>query len=105
MEGDVDSDKLAIREACNCPAGSLMIKENGQKDFIEPDLKQEISILEDEKIGCSGPIWVKGGIEVKGADGKSYEVRNRQTLCRCGNSSNKPFCDGTHASSNFEDSL
>jgi CDGSH-type Zn-finger protein len=31
------------------------------------------------------------------ADGKAYEVRNRVTLCRCGSSNNKPFCDGSHA--------
>ena len=30
-------------------------------------------------------------------DGKNYEVRNRVTLCRCGRSNNKPFCDGSHA--------
>jgi CDGSH-type Zn-finger protein len=30
-------------------------------------------------------------------------VRNRVTLCRCGASNNKPFCDGTHASIKFQD--
>ena len=44
-----------------------------------------------------GPIWVRGGIPVASADGKTYEVRNRLTLCRCGRSANKPFCDGSHA--------
>jgi CDGSH-type Zn-finger protein len=41
---------------------------------------------------------------VTGADGAPYEVRNRVTLCRCGASRNKPFCDGTHASIGFKDS-
>ena len=35
------------------------------------------------------------------ADGTTYEVRNRVTLCRCGASQNKPFCDATHASIGF----
>jgi len=35
-------------------------------------------------------------------DGFDYEVRNRMTLCRCGESQNKPFCDGTHASMKFK---
>jgi CDGSH-type Zn-finger protein len=36
-------------------------------------------------------------------DGSPYEVRNRQTLCRCGGSGNKPFCDGTHRINGFAD--
>jgi CDGSH-type Zn-finger protein len=51
----------------------------------------------------SGPIWAKGGITVEAADGFQYEVRNRVTLCRCGASKNKPFCDGTHCSIKFND--
>ena len=34
-------------------------------------------------------------------DGEEYEVRNRVTLCRCGRSQNKPFCDGRHVTSRF----
>ena len=105
MEGSPEADKLAIREACNCPAGRLMMKKNDSGEFIEPELEQEVSILEDPAMNCSGPIWIKGGIEVKSADGRSYEVRNRQTLCRCGKSSNKPFCDGSHAGIKFQDGL
>ncbi|MFQ5597442.1 MAG: CDGSH iron-sulfur domain-containing protein [Nitrospiria bacterium] len=40
---------------------------------------------------------------VEGAGGKTYEVRNRMTLCRCGASQNKPFCDGRHADVGFWD--
>jgi hypothetical protein len=43
-----------------------------------------------------GLLWVRGGIPVVSADGKPYTVRNRLTLCRCGKSRNKPFCDGSH---------
>ena len=38
-----------------------------------------------------------------GADGEPYEVRNRQALCRCGYSQNKPFCDGSHKLVGFRD--
>ena len=36
-----------------------------------------------------------------GAGAGSYEPRNRQLLCRCGHSANKPFCDGSHARVGF----
>ena len=55
-----------------------------------------IGIVEDPAKRCSGPLWVLGGIAVESAGGEAYEVRNRVTLCRCGASKNKPFCDGTH---------
>ena len=45
--------------------------------------------------GEHGPLWVRGGIPVMSADGKPYAIRNRVTLCRCGKSGNKPFCDGS----------
>ncbi|MDR2884002.1 MAG: CDGSH iron-sulfur domain-containing protein [Deferribacteraceae bacterium] len=89
-------DELATREACDCPAGRLvMLDENDTP--IEPSFEPTLAMLEDTALKISGPIWVKGGVRVESADGRSYEVRNRQTLCRCGQSENKPFCNGAHA--------
>lgn len=102
-EGSEQSDKLAIRETINCPAGRLLIKDNKTGEFLEPAYEASISILEDPAIGVSGPLYAKGDVTVEDEHGKAYECRNRQTLCRCGNSRNKPFCDGTHASSHFDD--
>ena len=97
------SEEVAVKLAHKCPAGRLMIIENKTGRQIEPDLEPEISILQDPAIGVSGPIYVKGGIVVEDEKGNTYEVRQRQTLCRCGSSSNKPFCDGSHASIRFSD--
>ena len=100
---DPEKKKLAIQESCNCPSGRLVIydKKTGKK--IEPKLDKEICVTEDTAAGLSGPLWVKGGVLVEGADGKKYEVRNRVTLCRCGKSKNKPFCDGEHLNTKFVD--
>jgi hypothetical protein len=68
---------------------------------VERDLPVSVGLVEDPEEGCSGPIWLRGGIKVVSADGFEYEIRNRVTLCRCGQSNNKPFCDGTHASIKF----
>ncbi len=64
---------------------------------IEPKFEPSLGLIEDTEKKVSGPIYVRGGIPVVSADGKAYEIRNRLTLCRCGRSDNKPFCDGSHA--------
>jgi len=81
--------KVAIEEACNCPSGRLVISDKKTHQVIEPKFEPSISVI-------PGPLWVKGGIPIKSAKGKTYEIRNRVTLCRCGRSKNKPFCDGFH---------
>ena len=63
---------------------------------VEENFPQSIAVIEDGGLKISGPLWLKGKIRVESECGKSYEVRNRQTLCRCGKSKNKPFCDATH---------
>jgi CDGSH-type Zn-finger protein len=94
--GNPDAKQKAIEEACDCPSGRLVIWDRDGK-AIEPDFKEpSIVLVEDTQIGKMGPIWVRGGIPVESADGITYEIRNRVTLCRCGKSSNKPFCDGSH---------
>lgn len=92
-----------IQGVCDCPSGRIVVLDKKTGKPIEPLLETSISITDDPKKKVGGPIWVKGGIPVEAADGSQYEVRNRVTLCRCGKSLNKPFCDGKHISSGFKD--
>lgn len=78
-----------------CPSGKLGYEVDGVP--IEPDLPEAISVTKD------GPYWVTGGIPVTMSNGQTLEVRNRVTLCRCGQSKNKPLCDGTHMSIGFSE--
>jgi len=95
-----------IHQAGACPSGRLVPIDKASGQAVEPDLPQSIGVVEDPSLGCSGPLWVRGGIELIGADGTAYEVRNRMTLCRCGRSENKPFCNGSHAADpKFQDGL
>ena len=86
-----------------CPSGRLAALDLASGAPIEPALPPSIAVVEDPQEGVSGPLWVRGGIEIVGGDGVAYESRNRVTLCRCGQSKNKPFCDGAHASVGFRD--
>ena len=51
-----------------------------------------------------GSLRIEGDVEVYDAKGNKFDLRGRTaiTLCRCGHSSDKPFCDGTHKTCGFE---
>ncbi len=97
--------ELVVREATHCPSGRLVLYEKATGRAIEPDLPPSIGLVEDPVLGVSGPLWVRGGVRIESADGTAYERRNRVTLCRCGASTNLPFCNGSHASVRFQDGL
>ena len=52
----------------------------------------------------NGSIRVEGDFQILDQEGKPFDLSGRTTisLCRCGQSSNKPFCDGTHSKCGFE---
>ena len=52
----------------------------------------------------NGPIRVEGDFSVVDQNGKEFGLGGRTavTLCRCGHSANKPFCDGTHKRQTFD---
>ncbi|MEI8067897.1 MAG: CDGSH iron-sulfur domain-containing protein [Candidatus Shapirobacteria bacterium] len=87
---DPESKKMATEEACCCTAGRLVACDKKTGKNIEPKLEKSIGLTED------GPLYVKGGVPIEAEDSSIYEVRNRVTLCRCGKSQNKPFCDASH---------
>jgi CDGSH-type Zn-finger protein len=95
--------KITIDTSCNCPSGRLVVWDRKTGEPIEPDFEPSIRITEYPNAKVSGPIWLKGRIELESSDGSLYETRNRVTLCRCGKSDNKPFCDGTHVKVKFND--
>lgn len=90
-----EAKQKAIEETCDCPSGRLATWEKKGK-AIEPHFEPSIGLVEDTLAKKRGPVWVRGSIPVELADGKTYESVNRVALCRCGKSSNKPFCNGSH---------
>jgi len=81
-----------------CPSGALTYRIEADGPEIEPDLPQQIAITTEitSHGPIVGPLWVTGNIPIERSDGQPFETRNRVTLCNCGDSCNKPLCDGTH---------
>lgn len=55
-------------------------------------------------VSNNGPYRVAGPVRVVDADGNEYDLsaKKRVSLCRCGASTTKPFCDGTHSKLGFQ---
>ena len=91
-EDSIENIKAVIEK---CPSGALSYSIKGQAQ-PEPDRKTTISI---EK---NGPFRITGGIVFNDANWVQGASREHYTLCRCGASKNKPFCDGSHTNINFD---
>ena len=52
----------------------------------------------------NGPLRISGNFVIKDGQGKSFDLSERTaiSLCRCGLSENKPFCDGSHGRKGFQ---
>ena len=55
------------------------------------------------KVEKNGPYLVSGGVPLVKDNEESYPERDQYAICRCGNSKNKPYCDGSHITSGFKD--
>ncbi len=95
-EPSVRAEIIAMIE--RCPSAAYVYAMKAGEPNIEPDLPMQIAeTTEITEYGpIKGPLWVTGNIPIERADGQPFETHNRVTLCNCGASSKKPFCDGTH---------
>ena len=99
QSGDTQVLSQIIQMVEMCPSGTLSYVPDGGTESAELHLPKEVAVI------SNGPLWVRGGIRVVRRDGKPLETRNRVTLCRCGASANKPFCDGSHKDIGFSDAM
>jgi len=96
----IDPDGASVEEIIQviemCPSGALSYTLKGiKRDAVERE--PGISLHKD------GPYNMVGGIALEDYNGSTPESNEHCTLCRCGGSKNKPFCDGTHWHINFKD--
>lgn len=97
---NAEDDAAALKCVQECPAGRLVAYDKEGHE-LEPELEPGIALIKDPENNVCGPIYVTGRVPIESADGTLYEVRNRVTLCRCGTSGIKPFCDARHVAAKF----
>ena len=95
----IEPDGAALQEIISvirkCPSGALSYAIGGA-EAAPPGRAPLVTVAND------GPYQITGGIELVGVQGDGAS-REHYTLCRCGASKNKPFCDGSHWSAGFRD--
>lgn len=76
--------------AQSCPSGAI------QYERLDGGAQEAAPIVNLARVRENGPLALHADLEVDG-----QKVGYRATLCRCGASQNKPFCDGAHATAGF----
>ena len=96
----IDPDGATLREIVEtirkCPSGALSYAIDGA-EAAPPPRPPMITVTDN------GPYAVAGGVELVGVQFGKGAPTEHYTLCRCGVSKNKPFCDGSHWDANFRD--
>ena len=86
---------------CDCSHKEAGFTATGELDVREFEALEQ----RDGKVKLdpkpNGPLFLWGNLEVVTGTGKTIDKKVETHLCRCGGSSNKPYCDGTHAKIGF----
>ena len=85
-QADPDAVEAVVPQ---CPTGALHLTRNGADPEPVPR-ENHIAIAPD------GPLYVRADAELIDSDGETILSDTRMALCRCGQSDNKPLCDGSH---------
>ncbi|RYZ20744.1 MAG: hypothetical protein EOP49_47425 [Sphingobacteriales bacterium] len=95
----IDSaDSAAIMaQVQQCPSGALSFFHN------DKEAEDEAVIESDTKVEMlpNGPLLVYGNLTVRDRDGNETRKSKVTAFCRCGQSKNKPYCDGSHVPAGF----
>jgi CDGSH-type Zn-finger protein/uncharacterized Fe-S cluster protein YjdI len=91
LHPDAASAGEVMHTALNCPSGAIRVTRNdGSADSEAPPVVNTMRVREN------GPLALEADLSISGE-----KAGARATLCRCGQSKNKPFCDGAHVAAGF----
>jgi uncharacterized Fe-S cluster protein YjdI len=120
IELEHENTERILAIVANCPSGALKARrlnvgetgrnEEGNDDRVGGALEAQgrsgAEAQADPRpvitASKNGPLRIEFACVVKDAEGNVIREVSKASLCRCGQSSNKPFCDGTHSRVNFE---
>jgi CDGSH-type Zn-finger protein/uncharacterized Fe-S cluster protein YjdI len=89
---DAASAEVVMHTALACPSGAIRVSHNdGSATSDTPPVVNTVRVREN------GPLAFEAELQIKG----EAQATPRATLCRCGQSKNKPFCDGAHTAAGF----
>ena len=90
-----NADRIA-QAVMNCPTGALHFRrvDGGEQEPVPTETTVQPQ--------TNGPLFLRGNLKIVNAKGEVIREDTRAALCRCGRSSDKPFCDGTHRGIGFQ---
>ena len=86
-----------VEQVKKCPSGALSFYYNADEDR-----NTEITADAIVEVLHKGPLLVYGNITVKDKEGAETKKSKVTAFCRCGQSQNKPYCDGSHVKVGFD---
>ncbi len=94
VQAENASTEKIIKTVGNCPSGALSYYMNATRNTeSSSDVNSENIKVE---VAQNGPLMIYGKLLVTHDDGRQEEKSKVTAFCRCGESSNRPFCDGSH---------
>ena len=91
-----------VDQVGKCPSGALSLEAAATPVAANPAPRDgDAAELTRVEVQPDGPLLVYGPLLVRGSDGSCALRQGTTALCRCGGSSTRPFCDGTHARVGF----
>jgi CDGSH-type Zn-finger protein/uncharacterized Fe-S cluster protein YjdI len=80
-----------------CPSGALSYQMKDGSEAEKPAAENTV------QVAYNGPLYAQGDLDIEAAPDDMPGIKRRVALCRCGLSSNKPFCDNSHVGGKFTD--
>jgi len=94
---DAQSVEELMHIAKTCPSGAIRVVRKTAPSGLAAD-SDDVPMVNTVRVRENGPLAFEADLRIRG----ERQASPRATLCRCGQSTNKPWCDGSHATAHFE---